>query len=781
MHGVYGALMQRESIRVRGTVQGVGFRPNVWRIAQNCGVTGTVVNDAEGVLIDAWGTAEKLNRFAQELAQDAPPLALVEAVERTAEEADGEVPPLFEIAASTDGLTATNIAADAATCPACLEDIRDPSNRRYRYPFTNCTHCGPRLSIIRQVPYDRPNTSMAEFELCDLCRAEYEDPADRRFHAQPNACPVCGPEVWLEDAAGRVASNPDADPIAVAVSLLKEGKILAIKGIGGFHLACLATSDDAVNTLRQRKRRYQKAFALMARDLAVIGQYAEPSEADVEALTSRQAPIVILPARSGDLATGVAPGQHTLGFMLPYTPLHHLLLEDFQVPLVMTSGNRSDEPQLIDNDRAREKLADIADVFLMHNRAIVNRLDDSVVMAGRGHTQLLRRARGFAPEPISLHNSFEARGKTLALGGELKNTFCRLDGATAVVSQHIGDMEDATAQRDFLENLELYLKLYDFAPEQLAIDAHPDYIPSRIAGERFPELVPVQVQHHHAHVASCMAEHGLPVDAPPVLGVVLDGLGLGEDGTLWGGEFLKTTFSGFERLGRFQPVPMPGGTKAMQEPWRNAWAHLHTAFGWSEVRRAYEGVPAIDQLAARPVDMLQQMSDRGVNSPLGSSAGRLFDAVAALLGICPDRMSHEAQAAMELESLASSAFVEGASSPYPVDVATTDQLSNLSWASLWRSLLEDLKSATPRALIAARFHHGLAVGVSGVAETLCRSHALATVCLSGGVFQNQLMLSSVTARLESAGITVLSPKHLPANDGGLSLGQAAVAVAVSAV
>ncbi|MEM9184135.1 MAG: carbamoyltransferase HypF, partial [Pseudomonadota bacterium] len=748
--------MQRESIRVRGTVQGVGFRPNVWRIARSCEVTGTVVNDAQGVLIDAWGADDQLARFARALAEDTPPLALVEAVERTPAKPDGDRPASFEIAASSDGLTATNIAADAATCPACLADIRDPSNRRYRYPFTNCTHCGPRLSIIRQVPYDRPNTSMAEFELCDQCHAEYEDPADRRFHAQPNACPVCGPKVWLEDATGGSVAAPDDDPIAVAAALLKDEKIIAIKGIGGFHLACLATSDTAVDTLRQRKRRYQKAFALMARDLDVIGQYAEPSDADVAALTSRQAPIVVLPARPGDLAPGVAPGQHTLGFMLPYTPLHHLLLEDFQAPLVMTSGNRSDEPQVIDNDLAREKLAGIADFFLMHDRAIVNRLDDSVMLAGRSHNQLLRRARGFAPEPISLADSFGACGKILALGGELKNTFCRLDGATAVVSQHVGDMEDAAAQRDFLANLELYLKLYDFQPELIAIDAHPDYIPSRIAGEHFPSLNTVQVQHHHAHVASCMAEHGLALDADPVLGVVLDGLGLGEDGTLWGGEFLKTRFSGFERLGRFQPVPMPGGTKAMQEPWRNAWAHLHVAFGWSNVLDRYGELRAIDQLAARPVAMLQQMSERAVNSPMGSSAGRLFDGVAALLGICPDCMSHEAQAAMELESLAASAFVEGSSSPYPVDLTTTSgQLANLSWASLWEGLLEDLRGGAPRALMAARFHHGLAQGVSDLALSLCQSHAMGTVCLSGGVFQNQLMLGSVTSRLASEGINVL--------------------------
>ena len=766
--------MRAESIRVTGTVQGVGFRPTVWRLASECGVVGSVRNDANGVLIRAWGEDAALNTLVERLEADRPPLSIIDGIQRTAVSSEEPAPSSFTIEASTSGQTATNIAADAATCSACLEDISDPANRRYRYPFTNCTHCGPRLSIVHTVPYDRRNTSMAAFEMCDACRAEYEDPSDRRFHAQPNACPDCGPSVWIEVPDGTGLRKHDGDPIAEVARQLKAGRVVAIKGLGGFHLACLATDSDAVDLLRQRKRRYQKALALMARDLGIVRRFAEVSEDDAVVLQSGAAPIAVLQAAGEALPEGISPGQDTLGFMLPYSPLHHLLLAEFDVPLVMTSGNRSDEPQVIDNDEARDKLAGIADLFLMHDRDIVNRLDDSVVQSTNAVPQVLRRARGHAPEPLMLHPSFRGSPKVLALGGELKNTFCLLSNGKAIVSQHIGDMEDASAVRDYLGNIELYRNLYDFDASVIAVDSHPEYVPNKLAAERFPDLPRVETQHHHAHVAACLAEHGFALHSEAVLGVVLDGLGLGDDGTFWGGELLVADFAGYERAGRFLPVVMPGGNRAMKEPWRNAWAHLDAAFGWEFVTRRYGDLAAIQALQEKPVALLDQMRRRGINSPLGSSAGRLFDAVAAVLGICTDSIAHEAQAAMELESLASSAIESERENGYRLDVDEGD-LVTISWRSLWSGVLDDLRAGVTRSSIAARFHIGLGEGIAAISASTAKQRALSTAVLSGGVFQNRLLLGIVSDQLRQSGLTVLSPSGLPANDGGLSLGQAAIA------
>ena len=766
--------MQTESIRVTGTVQGVGFRPTVWRLASECGVVGNVRNDAEGVLIEAWGDAASLDTLVDRLEAEQPPLSVIESIERRTLNSDGRKPDAFTIEASAAGVTATNIAADAASCPDCLAESVDPTDRRYRYPFTNCTHCGPRLSIVQSVPYDRANTSMAAFDMCPDCQAEYDNPADRRFHAQPNACPTCGPEAWLENRSGERIEFAGEDAVASCARLIREGKIVAIKGIGGFHLACLATDGSAVALLRKRKHRYQKALAMMARDVGTISRYADVTPAALDLLQSRDAPIVVLEARSGKLPETIAPGQDTAGFMLPYTVLHHLLLEDIDAPVVMTSGNRSDEPQVIDNRAARDELSGIADYFLMHDRDIVNRLDDSVLLLNDSGPQVLRRARGKAPEPLVLHESFDRSSRVLALGGELKNTFCLLSGATAVVSQHIGDMEDAAAAGDFLDNLDLYRALYDFEPGCLAIDSHPEYVPNKLAMRHFDGLPMIEVQHHHAHVASCMAEHGLGMDSDPVLGIVLDGLGLGDDGTFWGGELLVADFDDYERVGRFLPVAMPGGTKAMQEPWRNAWAHLDAAFGWEMVAKRFADLPAVRKLGRKPVTLLEQMLRRGVNSPPGSSAGRLFDAVAALLDICPDGISHEAQAAMELECLAGRASTDGKCRPYPLDVDPTGLLT-ISWRSLWAALLEDLINGVARETIAARFHSGLAFGLAAIARDLADARGIDTVVLSGGVFQNRLLLDMMSAQLAGAGLRVLSPAELPANDGGISLGQAVVA------
>ncbi len=766
--------MVAESIRVTGTVQGVGFRPTVWRLAGECGVTGRVRNDAAGVLIEAWGESSSLDRLVDRLRHEPPPLAVISDIQRVPLSADDPPPAAFDIVESIDGETSTDIAADAATCDACLDDISDPTGRRYRYPFTNCTHCGPRMTIVRTVPYDRANTSMASFSMCPECKTEYDDPADRRFHAQPNACPVCGPRTWLEDRDGRELPVRGVDAIEDAAGRLRAGEIVAIKGLGGFHLACLAENAEAVERLRRRKRRYQKALAMMARDVSVVGRYADMGDEAESLLRDRRAPIVVMAAKGRPLPEAIAPGQDTIGFMLPYTPLHHLLLESFDEPLVMTSGNQSDEPQVIDNDVARESLSGIADVFLMHNRDIVNRLDDSVVAVPGA--QVLRRARGFAPEPIRLHDSFRSSPPVLAMGGELKNTFCLMSDGEAVVSQHIGDTEDAEALDDYLDMLELYGDLYDFTPSVIAIDRHPDYLPSKVGREMAHSAELIDVQHHHAHVASCLAEHGRPIDQAPVLGVVLDGLGLGDDGTIWGGEFLLADFVDSKRLARFQPVPLPGGSLAMREPWRNTWAHLDAAFGWSLASKRYRALGLVHRLAEKPVSNLAAMHRQNINSPLASSAGRLFDAVAAACGLCFDDMTHEAQAAMELETLAARALGSTSVQPYPVDVSDGD-LPTLSWQSLWRHLLDDLSCGVPVEQIAARFHLGVADALACVAAKLASEHGVDTIVLSGGVFQNLVLLDAVTQRLGGRELHVLVPERLPANDGGLSLGQAVVAAA----
>lgn len=771
--------MAAEEIRVRGTVQGVGFRPTVWRLARECGITGEVLNDADGVLIRAFGETGAIESLATRLERESPPLARIEGIRRSVL-ADGlhAVPSEFTIVASVDGKANTNVAADAATCPACIADIRDPANRRYHYPFTNCTHCGPRLSIVESIPYDRSNTSMKVFPMCPECEAEYRDPADRRFHAQPNACPVCGPSVWLEDNAGRrLTPEPGSDAVSAAARLIAAGRIVAVKGIGGFHLACDATNADAVGTLRARKHRYAKALAMMARDVDAVRRYARVSAAEAALLESTPAPIVVLEAAGEALPDAIAPGQDTLGFMLPYTPLHHLLLDELAEPIVLTSGNRSDEPQVIDNDVARSRLADIADVFLMHDRDIVNRLDDSVLAVVDGETVVLRRARGYAPEPIAVPAGFEAAPNVLAMGGELKNTFCLLGDGRAIVSQHMGDMEEATALLDAEQNLALYQRLYEFEPAVVAVDRHPEYLPTKTARSRFGAetgLEVVDVQHHHAHVAACLAEHGEPANCRPVLGVILDGLGWGEDGQLWGGEFLVADYRGYERAAHFLPVALPGGAKAMRHPWRNTWAHLEAAFGWEEVVREWGDLDAVRAIDARPVGTLKQMLDRSLNCPPASSAGRLFDAVAGILGICPDGMSHEAEAAMALEALARPVMATESGAAYQVAVGDGSPVV-LRWEPLWTALLADLRAGVGNDRISARFHLGLAAAVSELAAVEAGRLELSKVVLSGGVFQNRLLLEAVARRIRSAGFEVLTHQRFPANDGGIALGQAAIA------
>jgi hydrogenase maturation protein HypF len=766
------------SIRVRGLVQGVGFRPTVWRLAKRFGLTGDVRNDSEGVLIRAFGRTAAIVEFEVALASETPPLARIDVIE-TASLA-GKPPPDFRIVASRSGQVTTGVVPDAATCAACLADIRDPSNRRYRYPFTNCTHCGPRLSIIQAIPYDRASTSMAAFEMCPGCLAEYRDPSNRRFHAQPNACPVCGPKAWLEDVDGRRKPiEPHCDAIQAAATLIDSGVIVAVKGIGGFHLACDARNADAVARLRERKHRSAKPFALMARDLAMIQDYAEPSDAECALLADPAAPIVLLDRKENGepLAPGVAPAQSTLGFMLPYTPLHHLIFEDVSYPLVMTSGNRSDEPQCIANDEARERLAGIADAFLMHDRDIVNRLDDSVARVMAGRPRAMRRARGYAPSPLPLPRDFDRAPRILAMGAELKSTFCLLGDGRAIVSQHIGDLEDAATHADYRANLELYRAIFRFEPELIAVDAHPDYH-STEWGQSLAREAGLSVEtvlHHHTHVAAVLAEHGLPLATNPVIGVALDGLGLGEGGELWGGEFLLADYRSCRRVAAFAPVPLIGGAKAMREPWRNALAHVHTFLCWDKVEALYSRLDVVQRLKQKPIAAALQMMERGLNAPPSSSAGRLFDAVAAALGVCFDAVSYEGQAAIELEALAAPAMDRAAEGYRGALVEGGPR--RLDWTPLWCGILEDLAAGVDAPLIAARFHVGLAETLARTAASLAQKHGCKRIALCGGVFQNKLLLEATAKALAAHRVEVLSPSLFPAGDGAISLGQAVIAAA----
>ncbi len=756
-------------IRVRGLVQGVGFRPHVWHIAQRFGVTGRVLNDGDGVEIAAWSGPADLDRFVDTLRVEAPPLARIDDI-CVADGGDGPRPEEFVIVESSHGTIATGVVADAATCSACLGEIFDAGDRRHDYAFANCTHCGPRLSIINGIPYDRAMTSMDAFDMCRACRSEYDDPADRRFHAQPNACPDCGPRLWLEDDSGEMGST---DPIADAARLIAKGAIIAIKGIGGFHLACDATDNDIVYTLRNRKKRYAKPLAVMVRDLEMAARYCRVSKDEATMLTAPSASIVLLAAAGEAVAETIAPGHDNLGVMLPYTPLHHLLMARIDRPIVLTSGNLSDEPQAIDNEDARARLAGIADYWLCHDRGIVNRLDDSVVRLDAPGLSILRRARGLAPEPILLHEAFQDSGPVLAMGGELKSTFCLLRGRNAVLSQHMGDLEEAATHGDFRNNLALYQTLFAFEPRAIVVDSHPDYLSTQwgVACAKEAGIPVFRAQHHHAHLAACLAEHAIAPDDDRSVGIILDGLGLGEDGTIWGGEFLLGGYGGFERVGHFDPVALPGGAMAVREPWRNAYAHLRHAFG-ADALDGLQGTKFGALLRRKPLETIDRMIERGVNSPASSSAGRLFDAVAAMIGVCIERQAYEGQAAMELEALARPSLCDR--DGYPIERRAQNGRVVLTWSMLWRRLLADLTRGVEPALIAARFHLGLCEAIADAAVQIAENHQTRRIILSGGVMQNRIVLEDLFARLKGMDLDVLVHRLVPANDGGLALGQSAI-------
>ncbi|MBE9058872.1 carbamoyltransferase HypF [Sphaerospermopsis sp. LEGE 08334] len=776
--------MIKEVIRVKGIVQGVGFRPTVYRLAKVCGLKGDVCNDGEGVLIRVAGSEEKITEFVDKLYQECQPLARINELIISPYLGDFDVDD-FVISHSVNTVVKTEISPDAATCSQCQKEIFDPFSRYFRYPFTNCTHCGPRLTIIRAIPYDRNHTSMVKFPMCGDCENEYQDVENRRFHAQPVACFKCGPSAWLERGDGKAVIADMfsmLDDVDAVCTLLQKGEIVAIKGLGGFHLACDATQETAVQKLRKRKKRYHKPFALMARDINIISEYCYVSDLEKTLLTSPAAPIVLLNIKpEKQVAISVAPGQNTLGFMLPYTPLHHLILRRMNRPIVLTSGNISDEPQCINNEDAKEKLGKIADYFLLHNRDIVNRVDDSVVRVIDDKIQTLRRARGYAPAPIILPSGFEKFPPILAMGSELKNTFCLLREGEAILSQHLGDLENAAAFNAYQETLNLYLNLFQHKPEIIAIDKHPEYLSSKLGKELAVsnEIKITEIQHHHAHIAACMAENKIPLNAKPILGIAFDGLGYGENGTLWGGEFLLADYQKFQRLATFKPVAMIGGKQAIYQPWRNTYAHLNSAFNWEEIKQKYADLEIIKYLENKPLKLLNQMIEKDINTPLASSVGRLFDAVAAAIGICREECSYEGQAAIEMETIANVNILNNHEETinYPFKFEKLDKIYYIDPAPMWEGILQDLKQQISPSEIAAKFHISLAIVITEIVKQLTQEHKINQVSLTGGVFQNRILLQQTTKHLKKLGIEVFTHSIVPANDGGISLGQAVIAAA----
>ena len=755
-------------VHITGVVQGVGFRPFVYGLARRYGLTGWVRNTSAGVDIEADGPAAALDGFAAALRDELPPLARIDSFNAEARAPNGYA--TFDIRASRPEPGAFQpVSADMAICPDCLRELFDPADRRYRYPFINCTNCGPRFTIIRDIPYDRPLTTMAGFALCPECAAEYGDPLDRRFHAQPIACPVCGPRLWLERAGAAGDAPLAGDALAEARALLRDGAIVAVKGLGGFHLACDAGNAAAVAELRRRKLRVGKPFAVMLPDLAAARRHCELSPAEEELLLSRARPIVVVRRRADStIAAEVAPGQDTVGILLPYTPLHYLLLEraaGFPEALVMTSGNLSEEPIAYDNAAAREQLATLADAFLLHNRDIYTRCDDSVLrVSPRGDALPLRRSRGYAPYPVRL----AWRGPALlATGAELKNTFCLTRDDYAFLSHHVGDLSNYETLLAFEEGVAHMERLFRVRPEALAYDLHPDYLATRYALERAARegLTAIGVQHHHAHIAAGMAEHGLPREAR-VIGVAFDGTGYGDDGAIWGGEFLLAGYGSYERAAHLRYVPLPGGDRAVREPWRVALAWLAIAgLPWDD------DLPPVGQArAGHPgsLSALRQQIARGLNSPPTSSMGRLFDAAAALAG-ARQVVTYEAQAAIEFEAAADG----DEPAAYPFDYAN----DIVDPAPLWAALLADRRAGLPLPRLSARFHNGVAHMTRDVCRRLRQQSGLDAVVLSGGVWQNVTLLRTTLALLAADHFTVYTHRLVPPNDGGLALGQAAVAAA----
>ncbi len=799
-------LSSRQAISIRGVVQGVGFRPFVYRLAKEHGLTGWVLNHSGGVEIEVEGPPDVLLLFVRDLEEKAPPLARIESVEMAGVPTVGCA--AFEIRQSVrkEGRYQL-VSPDIATCADCQLELLDPMDRRYRYPFTNCTNCGPRFTIITDIPYDRPLTTMRDFTMCAECQAEYDDPLDRRFHAQPNACPVCGPTIWFQPSEFSFEDGPETwvprpevrgeEAVRAACGLLRSGGVLALKGLGGFHLACDATDEVAVRRLRARQGRPAKPLAVMVATLDGVERRCLISRDEERLLASPQCPIVLLARKRGaDICELVAPRNNYLGVMLPYTPLHHVLLRDLDRPLVMTSGNLSEEPIACGNDEALRRLSHLADGFLLHDRDIHARYDDSVwcvvripayacpesaadqAASSRGlessFAQPIRRSRGYAPFPVKL--PFQTR-PTLACGPELKNTFCVTRDEYAFVSQHIGDLENLETLEHFEATIELYKQLFRVEPELVAYDQHPAYLSTKYAKALDVEAASLfAIQHHHAHIASCLVDNGWPQDAGPAIGVAWDGTGYGSDGHMWGGEFLVADYESFRRAGHLETMPMPGGDAAIRNPYRLASAYVYALTG----RMKSFGADAGEE----ELGIIRKQVDEGINCPLTSAGGRMFDAVSALLGIRP-RVSYEAQAAMELERAAQSGALarsaNGCGYPFGIDVGAAEGSADSGgvWvvrlAEMFEGLLADRRNGIAIGEIAYRFHVTVAEMIRAMCERIACETGLDTVALSGGCFQNRLLLAMVVPRLRETGFSVLLHRQVPCNDGGISLGQAVIA------
>jgi hydrogenase maturation protein HypF len=754
------AVVARKAIDITGIVQGVGFRPFVYRLAQECHLTGFVANTPAGVTIEIQGEPELLERFLERLPAEIPPLAKITSL--LPRDAEPQTETAFRIVSSRlDAPPKALISPDVAVCNDCLREMMNPLDRRFRYPFINCTNCGPRFTIIRDIPYDRARTSMASFQMCPACQAEYDDPANRRFHAQPNACWDCGPQLQLLSADGSHLNV--AEPLREAARLLDQDLIIAVKGLGGFHLACNARSEIAVNLLRERKRRVEKPFAVMLRRVEDVERFCMADDAARNALLSMERPIVLLPRKpDAGLADSIAPRNRYLGVFLPYTPLHHLLFASGKFDaLVMTSANLSEEPIAIDNQEAVRRLCNLADAYLVHNRDILRRCDDSVVRLNAGRTQMLRRSRGFVPVPVPLEHESQP---ILAVGGELKNTICIVRGGEAFLSQHIGDLENLESYNFFEEAVEHLQRILEVHPQIIAYDLHPDYFSTKWALALEGKQL-IGVQHHHAHIASCMAENHLD---GKVISIALDGTGYGTDGAVWGGEVLIADYQDFERAAHFEYVPLPGGAAAIHEPWRVALSYLvkHYVKDLNNL-----DLPFLSGIDARRRQVIQQMIDRQIHSPKTSSCGRLFDAIAALTGI-RSTVNYEAQAAIELEMAAHDSADEGA---YPFELIPEENHWQIGTFPLFQAVLNDLRQQVPVSDISLRFHNGLAAIFGELAENIREQTQLNRVCLSGGCFQNVLLFQRMLNGLRAKSFEVYFHSEVPAGDGGISLGQALVA------
>lgn len=752
-------------LNVNGIVQGVGFRPHIYQLARSHQLMGEISNTSSGVSIHIEGSRENVDRFCKGFSFDLPPLAYITDIAQTPDTVRGLAD--FSILPSTAGLMrSTLISPDVSVCDDCLKELFDPADRRFRYPFINCTNCGPRYTIIDDIPYDRCNTSMKHFVMCEPCQSEYDDPQNRRFHAQPNACPVCGPRVTLHGSDGGLISCEN--PVEQAARYLKQGGILSVKGLGGFHLSVDACNTPAVERLRQRKHREEKPLAVMSPSLEIIQEYACIDSEEKALLNSFRRPIVLLRKKEPcPLSDAVSPRNNTIGVMLPYTPLHYLLLDQGFTALVMTSGNMSEEPIAIDNADAFARLSRMADYFLINDRQIYLRSDDSLVRRAAGADRVIRRSRGTVPVPVFLRRPLQP---VLACGAELKNTVCLTSGNRAFLSQHIGDLENSATFDFFRMTIEHMKRILDIKPRLLACDLHPDYLSTRYALEAHQAGMDlVQVQHHHAHIVSCMAENRMQ---GKLIGLAFDGTGYGADGAIWGGEFLIADETSFERAAHLAYVPLPGGAAAIREPWRMAASYLHTVFGENMLDL---DLPLLRDIEIKKLAFIQDMMVKDVNCPRTSSLGRLFDAVAAMIGI-RYTVAYEGQAALELEMLAA----DGESVPYPYEWVPEDGYQILPHPII-RGVVRDIENRVSPAVISARFHQTVIRMAAGLCRVIRQDTGLNRVALSGGVFQNALLLNGLIRELSAERFEVFSQALVPANDGGISLGQAVCAASVKSV